>query len=111
MIFCHIYIDFHHYRFVGGGLITDTIIGLSQHEQSPDQLVYVRSGDVIGFRWYDSERSIPYTTVPCADGVANMRYSEIPAGGIDVGTLLQMTGHPTECRDYSLQAYIQQGGQ
>ena len=48
---------------IGGDVITATSVGMSQHHQTPVEWIYVKWFDVIGFRWYNDDSVIPYTSV------------------------------------------------
>ena len=96
-------------RHIGGDVITTTSVGMSQHHQTPAEWIYVKRFDVIGFRWYDDDSVIPYTYVNCGQDKGNLRYGSIPDDGIDRGTLVPMDVALGDCREYSLQAYIEEG--
>ena len=98
------------FRFVGGNIVTPSTVGVSQYHQLPEEWIYVRSGDVIGYRWYNNGNPIPYIQVDCSSDQAGIGIGSIPDERIDKGTTVQLDISPSECREYSLQAYIERGG-
>ena len=97
-------------RFVGGNIITLTAVGLWQYLQPPEEWIHVRNSDVIGYRWYNNGNPIPYTPVDCSSDQVEIGIGSIPEDGINSETIIQLNTGPSECREYSLQAYIQRGG-
>ena len=82
---------------------------MSQHHQTPAEWIYVKQFDLIGFRSYNDDIVIPYTSVDCGQSNVNLRHGRMPEGDIERGTLVQLENSRDDCREYSLQAYIEEG--